>query len=117
MIDYIIGFAFLPVSLLIFMNIFGWTNVENIIGIPLLGIAAVGLIIVQVANIMSAHINKQWITVSWILCAVMMWPSIIYLLSGFVSFPETLLLALPAIIASFLFVEGIYSFYIDMEQR
>jgi len=117
MIDYIIGFAFLPFSILMFMNIFGWTNIENIIGIPLLGIAAIGLIIVQVANIMSAHINKQWITTSWILCAVMMWPAIIYLISGFVSFPESLLLALPAILASFLFVEGIYSFYIDMEQK
>lgn len=42
MIDYIIGFAFLPVSLLIFMNIFEWTNIENIIGIPLLSIAAEG---------------------------------------------------------------------------
>ncbi len=114
MIDYIIGFAFLPVSLLVFTNIFGWTHIDNIIGIPLLGIAAIGLIIVQIANIMSAHINKQWIMISWILCALMMWPSVIYLLSGFVSFPETLIASLPALLASFLFVEGVYSFYIDM---
>jgi hypothetical protein len=114
MIDYIVGFAFLPVSILMFTNIFGWTHIENILGIPFMGLAALGLIMVQVSNIMSAHINKQWITTSWILCAVMMWPSIIYLISGFVSFPESLLIALPSIFASFLFVEGIYSFYIDV---
>jgi hypothetical protein len=76
-------------------------------------IAAIGLIIVQVVNIMSAHINKEFIATSWILCIVMMWPSIIYLTSGFIAYPQTLIISIPAIIASFLFVEGIYSFYID----
>jgi|SRR3989339_1697461 len=113
MIDYIIGFVFLPVSLLLFSNFFGWTHIDKIIGIPLLVIAAMGLIIVQVANILSSHINKKFIALSWGLCAVMMWPSIIYFISGAVQFPESLLTSLPAIIASFLFVEGIYSFYID----
>lgn len=113
MIDYIIGFIFLPFGALLFTNIFGWTQIDSVLGIPLIGIAATGLIIVQIANIMSAHINKQWITISWILCALMMWPSIIYYTSGLIEYPETLMIALPAIIASFLFVEGIYSFYID----
>ena len=40
MIDYIIGFAFLSISILVFMNIFGWTNIEKIIDIPLLEIVA-----------------------------------------------------------------------------
>jgi len=31
MIDYIIGFTFLPISLILFMNIFGWTNIDTII--------------------------------------------------------------------------------------
>ncbi|HIH31942.1 TPA: hypothetical protein HA235_04495 [Candidatus Woesearchaeota archaeon] len=79
----------------------------------MIAIAAIGLIVVQVANILTAHINKQFITISWILCALMMWPALIYFLSGAMQFPESLLTSLPAIIASFLFVEGIYSFYID----
>ena len=113
MIDYIIGFIFLPFGALLFTNIFEWTQIDSIIGIPLLAIAAAGLIIVQLANILAAHINKQWIVVSWIMCVLMMWPSIVYFTSGFVGYPESLLSALPAIIGSFLFVEGIYSFYID----
>lgn len=113
MIDYIIGFIFLPFGALLFTNIFGWTQIDSIIGIQLLSIAAIGLIVVQVANIMSAHLNKQWITLSWILCALMMWPSIVYFLSGIIQFPESLITALPAIIGAFLFVEGVYSFYID----
>ena len=115
MIDYIIGFVFLPVSLLLFSNFFGWTQIDKIIGIPVLAIAAIGLIIVQVANILSSHINQKFIALSWGLCAVMMWPSVIYFLSVFITFPASLTTVLPAIIASFIFVEGIYSFYIEME--
>lgn len=113
MIDYIIGFIFLPFGALLFTNLFGWTQIDYILGIPLLGIAAIGLVVVQISNILTAHINKQFIAISWILCALMMWPSIIYFVSGIVEFPESLLITLPAIIGSFLFVEGIYSFYID----
>jgi hypothetical protein len=115
MIDYIVGLAFMPVSILMFLNIFNVTNIEKIIGIPLLAIGAIGLIIVQIVNIMSAHINKEFITTSWILCIIMMWPSFIYLTSGFITYPELLVSSLTAIIASFLFVEGVYSFYIDHE--
>ncbi|MGV8171881.1 MAG: hypothetical protein ACP5OA_04270 [Candidatus Woesearchaeota archaeon] len=113
MIDYIIGLAFMPVSILMFLNFFGWIHLEKIIGIPLVLIAALGLMIVQIVNIMASHIHKEFIMHSWILCIIMMWPSFIYLTSGFVGYPETLIASLPAIIASFLFVEGIYSFYID----
>lgn len=116
MIDYIIGFIFLPFSILLFTNLFGWTQVDSIIGIPLMTIAAVGLIIVQISNILAAHINKQFIKVSWALCLVMMWPSVIYFLSAFMSFPDALIVALPPIIGSFIFVEGVYSFYIDNEK-
>jgi hypothetical protein len=52
---------------------------------------------------------------SWVLCGVMMWPAVIYLTSTFIAYPETIIFALATIIASFLFVEGIYSFYIDHE--
>jgi hypothetical protein len=117
MIDYIIGLAFMPISVLMFLNMLGVTSFENIIGIPLILIAAIGLIVVQVVNIMSAHINKEFVTTSWILCIVMMWPSLVYITSGFISYPNTLMSSIPAIIASFLFVEGIYSFYIDHEGK
>ncbi|MFA5796690.1 MAG: hypothetical protein WC916_01475 [Candidatus Woesearchaeota archaeon] len=115
MIDYILGFAFLPVSLLLFANMLGITTLEKIIGIPLILIAAIGLIIVQIANIMSAHINKQFVFMSWILCIIMMWPAFVYFFSGIITFPVSLMVALPGIMAAFLFVEGIYSFYIDHE--
>lgn len=113
MIDYIIGLAFFPFSILIFLRIFEIVNFDSIIGIPIMLIAAIGLIVVQVFNILSAHINKEYIMMSWGLCAVMMWPALVYLTSSFIAYPETLISSLPAIIASFLFVEGIYSFYID----
>ena len=113
MIDYIIGIAFMPVSILMFLNFFSVTNIEKIIGIPLIFIAAIGLIIVQIVNIMASHIHKEFITQSWILCIIMMWPSFIYFTSGFIGYSVTMVAILPAIIASFLFVEGIYSFYID----
>jgi hypothetical protein len=115
MIDYIIGLAFMPVSVLMFLNMFGITRIENIIGIPLTLIGALGLIVVQIVNIMSAHINKEFIMQSWILCLIMMWPSVIYLTAGFITYPEAIITSLPAIIAAFLFVEGVYSFYIDHE--
>jgi hypothetical protein len=115
MIDYILGIAFMPVSILMFLNMFGITHMEKIIGIPLILIAALGLIVVQIANIMSAHINKQFITTSWVLCFVMIWPSLIYFSTAFFTYPANIVAALPVIVASFLFVEGIYSFYIDHE--
>jgi len=117
MIDYIIGLAFFPFSILIFLRLFGMINFDSIIGIPIMLIAAVGLIVVQIFNILSAHINKEFIKMSWILCAIMTWPSVIYLTASFIAYPDTLVSSLPAIIASFLFVEGIYSFYIDHGQK
>ena len=83
MIDYIIGLLFFPFSILLFLNLFGLTAIEKVIGIPILLVAALGLIIVQVANIIGSHISKEFIIRSWILSIVMMWPSIIYLTAGF----------------------------------
>jgi len=116
MLDYIIGIAFLPVSILMFLNMFGITHLEKILGIPVMLIGALGLVVVQVVNIMSAHINKEFVATSWILSITMMWPTLIYLTSIIISYPASLISALPAIIASFLFVEGIYSCYIDHQQ-
>lgn len=61
MLDYIIGLAFMPVSVLVFLNMLGIIAMEKIIGIPLILIAAIGLIVVQIVNILSAHINKEFI--------------------------------------------------------
>jgi len=115
MIDYILGIAFMPVSVLMFLNMFGITNMEKFLGIPIILIAAIGLVIVQIANIMSAHINKQFVATSWILSIVMIWPSLVYFSTAFITYPANIVVALPIIIAAFLFVEGIYSFYIDHE--
>ena len=74
-------------------------------------IAAIGLILIQAANITGAHIDKEHIGTSYILCGILIFPSIIYFLALGIAFPESITNSMPAIFASFLFIEGIYSFY------
>jgi hypothetical protein len=112
MIDYIVGLAGLPISVIIFLNMFGITNIQSIFGINILLIAAIMLVIIQIANVAGAHVAKEHITISYITCGVSLFPAILYFISGFVTLPETLVVSFPAMLASFIFVEGTYSFYI-----
>jgi len=112
MIDYIVGLAGLPVSIVLFLNIFGITNIQSIAGISILVIASIMLIAIQIANVAGAHVAKEHITVSYITCGISLFPAILYFISGFATLPETLVVSFPAILASFIFVEGTYSFYI-----
>ena len=112
MIDKIIGITFLPLSIILFLNIFEVTQIDAIIGINILLIAAISLIIIQAANIAGAHHSNEHVHTSWILCSIMIFPSILYFLSGIITLPETLIISLPGIFASVILVEGVYGFYI-----
>jgi hypothetical protein len=111
MIDKIVGIIFLPLSIVLFLNIFEITKVESVIGIPILLLVAIGLIIIQAANIIGAHHANEHIHTSWILCIFMAFPSILYFLSVLITLPATLVASFPAIFASVIMVEGVYGFY------
>jgi hypothetical protein len=111
MIDKIVGIAFLPLSALLFLNIFEITSITEIMGISILLISAIALIIIQVANIIGAHHANENVHMSWILCTAMSFPSILYFLSLFMTMPGTLVTSFPAIFASVILVEGVYGFY------
>jgi len=110
MIDKIVGIIFLPLSIILFLNVFGITQMDSIIGIDILLIAAIALIIIQAANVMGAHWAKEHVKKSYFLCAVAAFPSIIYF-AFLGALPEALFAPMQAIFASFIFVEGIYGFY------
>jgi hypothetical protein len=108
---YILGFVFLPVSLLLFSNTFGLIKMPNLFGIPLVFIGAVGIILVEIGDIVDSHFHGN----SFVVYAtgfVLAIPGFLYLVSLFVKFPDALVAALPVMIGSFLFVEGISSFHI-----
>jgi len=111
MIDKIVGIIFLPVSILLFLNIFDITAITSILGIDILLIAAISLIIVQAANIIGAHHAKEHVHISWILCSIMIFPSVLYFISLGATLPTTLVNSFQAIFASVILVEGVYGFY------
>ncbi len=108
----ILGLAFLPVSLLLFLNAFGVTSIDTVIGIQVLLIGAIGVIIVEIGDVIDAHVKKNKIILSWIVCAVLCWPGILFIISKIITMPEAINSAMPLIIPSFLFVEGLSSFFI-----
>ena len=111
MIDKIVGIIFLPLSIVLFLNIFEITNITAIFGISILLIAAIGLLIIQAANIAGAHHANEHIHTTWILCTMMAFPSVLYFLSLVMTMPATLITSFPAIFASVILVEGVYGFY------
>jgi len=111
MIDKIVGIIFLPLSIIMFLNLFGITSITSIIGLDMLFIAAIALIIIQVANVLGAHHANEHVKKSYILCLAAAFPSIIYFIGLGTGLPETVSVSMPAIFASFIFVEGIYGFY------
>ncbi|PIN78054.1 hypothetical protein COV16_06290, partial [Candidatus Woesearchaeota archaeon CG10_big_fil_rev_8_21_14_0_10_34_8] len=74
--------------------------------------AALCLIAIQVGDVITSHVTGNYIILSWIVCAISCIPSIAYIISMFVTLPETIVATLPIIIASFMFIEGIQGFYI-----
>ena len=58
-IGYIVGFAFLPVSVIVFLNVFGITAIANLLGIDILLIAAIGIILVELGDIIDSHLKSE----------------------------------------------------------
>ena len=88
MIDKIVGIIFLPLSIIMFLNIFGMTQIDSIIGIDIMLIAAVALIIIQIANVLGAHHAEEHVKKSYILCLIAAFPSIVYFIGLGTALPE-----------------------------
>ncbi|MBW2971831.1 hypothetical protein KY359_02230 [Candidatus Woesearchaeota archaeon] len=112
MIDTIAGFAGLPLGIALFLEVFGIVDFSAMIGINILIIAAVAHILIQVANIIGSHISGDWVILSYIVHIIMMFPSVLFFLSMAMTLPEAVVNALPVIFASFILMEGMYSFFI-----
>jgi hypothetical protein len=112
MIDNIIGIATLPVAILLFLNIFGVLGMNEVLGVSLLLIAAVAHVVNQVTNIIVAHVGDNWVILSYVVHIIMMIPSIICFINIAVPMPEKIMAQMPTMLASFIFLEGIYSFFV-----
>ncbi len=107
----IAGIIFLPVSFVLFLHVFGVISLPTIIGIDILLIAAIGIIAVEVGDAIDSHIKGgSWFM--WLVALFLMLPSFAYFYSVFRPLPEIISTYLPVIMASFLFVEGLSSFFI-----
>ena len=111
-IGHIAGFLFLPISILMYFNAFSITNLQKIFGIPIILIGAIGIIIIEVGDIIHSHFSDEHTVLTWIIGGILMFPAFLYFLSLIIKFPASIIAALPLITASFLFVEGLSSFYI-----
>ena len=111
MIDTIVGFACLPVSILLFLNQFGVTHLEKLFGISLLLVAALALVVLQAVNILDSHIQGHNLAIAYGVHLLLLLPSVIYGLSFLVALPDKLTAALPLIFACFIFTEGFYGFF------
>jgi hypothetical protein len=111
-LGHIAGFAFLPVSVILYLNAFGVTKLNSIFGLSIMLIAAIGIILIQIGDIIHSHFTDEHVVLTWIVGAVLMFPAFVYFLSFMVKFPIGVMTSLPIITASFLFVEGLSSFFI-----
>lgn len=111
-IGHIAGFIFLPVSIMMYLDSFGITKINKLFGISMMLIAAIGIIIIQVGDIIHSHFSDEHVVLTWIVGGILMFPAFLYFISLVSKLPTPIVLALPLITASFLFVEGLSSFYI-----
>ncbi|MEK6937847.1 MAG: hypothetical protein AABX04_02280 [Nanoarchaeota archaeon] len=110
-LGHITGIVFLPISIIIFLNVFGVTSIDSILGASILLIASIGIILIQIGDVIGSHTEKKQIAVSYVMGLVLMLPTFLYFASLLVTLPSAINNALPTILASFLFVEGVSSFY------
>ncbi len=111
-LGHIAGIAFLPISIMLYLDSFGVTKISNIFGLSLLLIASIGLIIIQIGDIIHSHFSDEHIVLTWIVGFVLMIPTLVYFLSFLIKLPTGIISSLPLIMASFLFVEGASSVFI-----
>jgi len=111
MIDHVVGLAALPVGVVLFLNEYGFTKINTIFGFNILLVAALVLVIIQISNIFGAHIMDENVFLSYIIHGFMIFPSVIFFLSYVMSIPQTIMNSLPIVFASFILIEGMYSFF------
>ena len=111
MIGAIAGFVFTPLSVLLFLNAFGVTDVQRLFGLDILLVAAVGLVILQVANIVDSHVQGHNLYITYTVHILSAFPSFVYFLSLALAMPASVTGALPMIFASFMFLEGLWSLF------
>ena len=111
MIDNIVGMGSLPVGIILFLNAYGITNMNSFLGMDMLMIAAIVLILVQVSNIVGAHIIGENIFLSYVVHFFLIFPSFLYFLGFIVSLPQAVINSFPIVFASFILIEGLYSFF------
>ena len=111
-IGHIAGLAFLPVSILLYLNAFGVTKIDKLFGISLMIIASIGIILIQIGDIIHSHFSDEHVVLTWIVGGILMFPAFLYFISLITKLSTPVIVALPIITASFLFVEGLSSFFI-----
>ena len=111
-IGHIIGFAFLPVSVILFLNLFGITRLTSLFGLDIMFIAAIGLVLIQIGDIIDSHLKGEFVVLYWIAGIILCLPTAIFFTSKLISYPAAVITPLPIIITCFLFVEGLSSFFI-----
>ena len=108
----IAGFASLPVGIILLLNTFGFTKLNELFGIQILLLAAIGIIATEIGDIIDSHLTGEHVVLTWIIALLLTFPAVIYFLSLVMVFPENIMAPLPVIMASFIFVEGLSSFFI-----
>ncbi len=111
-VGHITGFIFLPVSILIYLNKFGYLSFPSLFGIDLVLIGALGVIAIEIGDVADSHMKNSHRLLTWLTGLLLAAPSVLYFISKLMTLPTPIVDGLPLIIASFIFVEGISGFFI-----
>jgi hypothetical protein len=111
-IGHIAGLASLPFGVILLLNTFGFTSMDKFFGLPILLLASLGIIATELGDIIDSHLTSEHVILTWIIGIILTFPALIYFLSFVMAMPEYLTTPLPIIIGSFIFVEGLSSFFI-----
>ena len=111
-IGHIAGFVSLPVGVILLLNAFGFTNLTVLFGVQILLLAAIGIIATEVGDVIDSHLKGEHVLLTWIMALLLMFPAMIYFFSLAMAIPVNIMAPLPVIMGSFIFVEGLSSFFI-----
>lgn len=111
-IGHIAGFISLPLGVILLLNAFGFTNMTQLFGIQIILLASLGIIATEVGDIIDSHLKSEHAFLTWVTGLLLIFPALIYFLSLITAVPENIMAPLPVIIGSFIFSEGLSSFFI-----
>ncbi len=110
-IDNVVGIICLPIGFLLLLVEFGVLNLTAIFGVSVLLVSALALLAIQASNLVATHMQGEMIIISYIVHILLTVPALLYFLSLIVALPSTIAAALPLMLACFIIVEGLYSFF------